>query len=127
MSARQQDGSAGDADYGTIGGSYAAFRQPEPSILALIEEALGCAESVINVGAGAGSYEPYGRSVTAVEPSATMRAQRPMDRPAIDGVAECLPFPDRHFDAAMATLQSISGTIWNAGWRKCGASAGGRW
>jgi SAM-dependent methyltransferase len=104
MSTRLADGSAGDADYGAIGGAYARYRQPEPAIAALIEAALGDASTVLNVGAGAGSYEPADRAVTAVE-SASMRAQRPAHlAPAIDGVAEDLPFPDRHFDAAMTTF-----------------------
>jgi SAM-dependent methyltransferase len=59
---------------------------------------------VLNVGAGAGSYEPADRYVLALEPSATMRAQRPAGAaPAIRGVAEALPFDDGAFDAAMAT------------------------
>lgn len=100
-----EDGSAGDADYSVIGSGYVRYRQPEPAIAALIAEALGDAGSVLNVGAGAGSYEPRDRAVTAVEPSAAMRAQRPATLvPAIDAVAEALPFPDRSFDAAMATF-----------------------
>lgn len=60
---------------------------------------------MINVGAGAGSYEPGDREVTAIEPAAAMRAQRPADLvPAIDAIAEDLPFPDDSFDAAMATI-----------------------
>jgi len=102
---RHQDGSAGDANYGAIGTGYARFRQPDPRIAAFIHQALGTAETVLNVGAGAGSYEPTDRSVTAVEPSASMRAQRPPHLPAaIDAAAERLPFPDRSFDAAMATF-----------------------
>ncbi len=102
---RTQDGSAGDADYGQIGRNYAAYRQPEPAIEALILQALGSANHVLNVGAGAGSYEPRGLRVTAVEPSASMRAQRPATlSQAIDGVAENLPFLDKSFDAAMATF-----------------------
>lgn len=105
MTQRHQDGSAGDVDYGEIGGSYARFRQPEPVIAAQIVEALGDARTVLNVGAGAGSYEPADRDVTAVEPSASMRAQRPAHLSvAIDAVAEDLPFPDDSFDAAMATV-----------------------
>ena len=72
---RLSDGSAGDADYGWIGRGYAAFRQPEPAIARMISAALGTARRVLNVGAGAGSYEPPDRDVTAVEPSAAMRAQ----------------------------------------------------
>ncbi len=105
MEKRFNDGSAGDADYGVIGQDYARFRQPEPRIAALINGALGEARTVLNVGAGAGSYEPTTREVTAVEPSASMRAQRPAHLPrAIDAVAEALPFPDKSFDAAMTTF-----------------------
>ena len=105
MAQRKADGSAGDADYGTIGRDYANFRQPEPAIEALIGRALGSARRVLNVGAGAGSYEPLDRDVTAVEPSASMRAQRPAHLVrAMDAVAESLPFPDGHFDAAMTTF-----------------------
>jgi len=100
---RHADGSAGDADYGTIGFRYADYRQPDPRIAALVQKALGPAQHVLNVGAGAGSYEPLDRDVTAVEPSQSMRAQRPASHPvAIDATAENLPFPDRHFDGCMA-------------------------
>jgi len=105
MTERKADGSAGDADYGTIGRDYASFRQPEPAIAALIARALGPARKVLNVGAGAGSYEPTDRDVTPVEPSASMRAQRSAHLArAVDAVAERLPFPDAHFDAAMTTF-----------------------
>ena len=103
--ARFDDGSAGDADYGRIGPGYAAVRQPDPRIEAVVWGALGDARSVLNVGAGAGSYEPYDREVVAVEPSAAMRAERPAFRaPAIDATAEHLPFDDDSFDAAMASI-----------------------
>ena len=99
------DDKAGDANYRRIGAGYASFRQPEPFIIQLIEAQLGSARQVLNVGAGAGSYEPRDREVTAVEPSATMRAQRPAWLPdAIDARAEALPFPDGCFDASMATF-----------------------
>lgn len=99
------DGSAGDVDYGKAGQRYAEFRQPEPEIAAQILRALGDAKRVLNVGAGAGSYEPTDREVVAVEPSATMRAQRPAHlSEAIDAVAEDLPFTDNEFDAAMGTF-----------------------
>ena len=102
---RSGDGSAGDADYGRIGGGYSAYRQPEAEIERAILAALGEARSVLNVGAGAGSYEPRRLEVTAVEPSAGMRGQRPADRVvAIDATAEELPFADDAFDAAMATF-----------------------
>ncbi len=100
---RRADGSAGDADYAAIGAGYARYRQPDPRIHGIIVEALEGARTVINVGAGAGSYEPIERLVTAVEPSATMRAQRPAHLPrAVDAVAERLPFGDDSFDAAIA-------------------------
>lgn len=99
------DGSAGDADYGRIGSDYASYRRPEPRILARIVEAFGAARTVLNVGAGAGSYEPTDRDVTAVEPSASMRAQRGAHLvPAIDAVAESLPFAADAFDASLASF-----------------------
>ncbi|MEU7428994.1 methyltransferase domain-containing protein [Streptomyces sp. NPDC040750] len=105
MTTRAVDGSAGDADYGRIGGGYSAHRRPEPRIAALIERALAGARTVVNVGAGAGSYESTAFDVTPVEPSASMRAQRPAHLPpAVDAVAERLPFPDAAFDAAMTTF-----------------------
>ena len=105
MGQRRDDGSAGDADYGLIGRGYARFRRPDPRISAKILEALADARSVLNVGAGAGSYEPTDRHVTAVEPSASMRAQRPQNLPmAVEATADELPFPDAHFDASMATF-----------------------
>ncbi|MBN8938975.1 MAG: class I SAM-dependent methyltransferase [Rhizobiales bacterium] len=105
MSNRHDDGSAGDANYGVIGVDYARYRQPDPAIAAFIARALADARSVLNVGAGAGSYEPVDRQVTAVEPSASMRAQRPGHLPrAVDAVAQSLPFADGSFDASMATF-----------------------
>jgi hypothetical protein len=99
---RSTDGSAGDANYGVIGRNYTTYRQPDPTIARQIHRALGDARRVLNVGAGAGSYEPIDREVTAVEPSASMRAQRPAHLVrAVDGVAESLPFADKSFDAAM--------------------------
>jgi SAM-dependent methyltransferase len=96
---------AGDFDYEAAGQGYAALRRSDPRIEALVHAALGAARTVLNVGAGAGSYEPDDREVTAVEPSPAMRAQRPPHRvPAIDATAERLPFPDGSFDAAMATV-----------------------
>ena len=105
LSFRHEDGSAGDANYGVIGSGYARYRQPDPGIARFILDALGDAETVLNVGAGAGSYEPTDRRVTAVEPSESMRSQRPAHLPvAIDAVAERLPFGDGEFDASMATF-----------------------
>ena len=105
MPTRRPDGSAGDANYGVIGASYARYRQPDPTIAAFIHAALGDARRIVNVGAGAGSYEPHDRQVVAIEPSGSMRAQRPAHlAAAIDAVAESLPLPGRHFAAAMATF-----------------------
>jgi SAM-dependent methyltransferase len=96
---------AGDYNYETGGAGYAVNRQPDPTIAAHVQAALGDAATVINVGAGAGSYEPTDRAVTAIEPSPSMRLQRPPQlSAAIDAVAEDLPFPDDSFDAAMATI-----------------------
>jgi SAM-dependent methyltransferase len=105
MVTRMADGSAGDANYATIGAAYTRYRRPDPRIAAHIAEALGAARTVLNVGAGAGSYEPADREITPVEPSASMRAQRPARlAPAVDATAESLPFADDAFDAAMTTF-----------------------
>jgi hypothetical protein len=71
---------SGDQLFDTIGATYAATRPADPRIAARIWAALGDARTVVNVGAGTGSYEPSDREVTAVEPSAVMRAQRPAGR-----------------------------------------------
>jgi SAM-dependent methyltransferase len=93
------------ARYDAIGRTYTATRGTEPRIAARIWDALGDARTVVNVGAGTGSYEPPDRAVTAVEPSAVMIAQRPPGAaPAVQASAEALPFDDESFDAAMAVL-----------------------
>lgn len=93
------------ARYDAIGIDYARLRQSDPRIAAQINAALGDARSVLNVGAGSGSYEPAERAVTALEPSAVMIAQRPPgSAPVVQGSAESLPFADQSFDAAMAVL-----------------------
>jgi SAM-dependent methyltransferase len=93
------------ARYDTIGRTYAARRRPDPRIARLIDSALGGAGSVVNVGAGAGAYEPAGRAVVAVEPSGVMIAQRPAgSAPAVRAWAESLPFDDGAFEAALAIL-----------------------
>ena len=105
MVKRMGDGIAGDADYATIATAYAGYRRPDPRIAAAVSAALGGARTVLNVGAGTGSYEPTEQIVTAVEPSAAMRAQRPSSLPvAVDATAEALPFADASFDAAMTTF-----------------------
>src|SRR6185436_17056924 len=92
-------------DYERHGRTYTRHRRADPRIAARIHAALGDARTVLNVGAGAGSYEPRDRWVLAVEPSSAMRAQRPPDAaPAIDARAEALPFDDEAVDAAMACV-----------------------
>lgn len=90
--------------YDTIGANYSHLRKPDHRIAAVIGLALGSAKTVLNVGAGAGSYEPADRLVTAVEPSLEMiRQRRDSAAPVIQGYAENLPFPDNTFEASMAT------------------------
>jgi hypothetical protein len=89
--------------YDTIGVTYTVTRRTDSRIAAQIWAALGDAKTVLNVGAGTGSYEPPDRQVLAVEPSAVMRSQRPPDAaPCIAASAEKLPFGDGSFDGAMA-------------------------
>jgi SAM-dependent methyltransferase len=91
--------------YDRIGIHYAQLRRPDPRIAKTIYDALGSARTVLNVGAGTGSYEPTDRQVTAVEPSPEMIRQRnPAAAPAIQAGAGDLPFGDKSFDAAMAIL-----------------------
>jgi SAM-dependent methyltransferase len=89
--------------YDTIGTTYTVTRRTEPRIAAQVWAALGDARTVLNVGAGTGSYEPTDRQVLAVEPSAVMRSQRPAGAaPCVAAYADSLPFADQSFDAAMA-------------------------
>jgi SAM-dependent methyltransferase len=94
-----------DTDYSTLAVDYANVRRPDPRIGAQLLAALGSARTVLNVGAGTGSYEPRDHEVTAVEPSAEMRAKRdPSLARAIDATADALPFEDDAFDAALAVF-----------------------
>jgi SAM-dependent methyltransferase len=91
--------------YDRLGVGYTTTRREDPRIAAAIHAALGDAVTVVNVGAGTGSYEPSGRRLVAIEPSPVMIAQRPRDAaPAIIATAEALPLADDGVDAAMAVL-----------------------
>jgi SAM-dependent methyltransferase len=100
---RGGSGMPGTQLYDTIGATYTVTRRTEPRIAERVWAALGDARTVVNVGAGTGSYEPTGRDLIAVEPSALMRAQRPAGAaPCVAAAAGSLPFADLSFDAAMA-------------------------
>jgi SAM-dependent methyltransferase len=104
------------ATYDRIGAGYALARQPDARVAARILAALGAARKVVNVGAGAGSYEPRDRTVVGVEPSRRMIAQRPgAAAPVVQGAAECLPLRTGSFDAAMATLTMHHWRDWRRG------------
>lgn len=93
------------ARYDTIGINYEQLRKPDHRIAGQIKRALGTASTVLNVGAGTGSYEPADRIVTAVEPSIEMiRKRKPSAAPVVQASADNLPFDDQSFDAAMAIL-----------------------
>ncbi|MDE2914640.1 MAG: class I SAM-dependent methyltransferase [Paracoccaceae bacterium] len=97
--------SSPNSRYDAIGYGYARTRREDPRIASAIEEALGSAKSVLNVGAGTGSYEPRDRQVIAIEPSDVMVAQRPAAlAPAIKASAGSVPLRDDSVDAAMAIL-----------------------
>ncbi len=93
-------------DYDTFGQKYSSIRQTDPRIAAYVNIELNGAKTVLNIGAGAGSYEPTDKYVIAVEPSITMRQQRLSKNkfPAINAKADHLPFDDNSFDASMAMI-----------------------
>ena len=110
---------AREAVYDSIGRSYTKTRRADPRIERVLLQALGEARSVVNVGAGSGSYEPFDRAVTAVEPSMAMLAQRSAQAaPAVQAVAEALPFRDASFDAALAILTLHHWSDWTRGMRE---------
>jgi SAM-dependent methyltransferase len=91
--------------YDKIGVTYSGRRQRDPRIAAAIESAVADCTSILNVGAGTGSYEPASRFVVAVEPSRIMVAQRPVGAaPVVQACAEALPFPDCSFEAVLGIL-----------------------
>ncbi|HUQ45940.1 MAG TPA: methyltransferase domain-containing protein [Gemmatimonadaceae bacterium] len=115
------------AVYDSIGQGYAARRQPDPRIAARLAAALGSARSVLNVGAGSGSYEPSDRTVVALEPAAVMLAQRaPGSAPAVCGRAEALPFGAGTFDAVQGVLTVHHWTDRAAGLAECAQVARNR-
>jgi SAM-dependent methyltransferase len=102
--------------YDRFGVGYTLHRRPDPGISGAIVRALGDAHTVVNVGAGAGSYEPHDRPLVAVEPSTVMLEQREDDAaPAVQAVAEHLPFPDGAFDASLASLTIHHWPNWRSG------------
>lgn len=106
----------GEAAYDRIGVGYARNRCPDPRIEQRLRAALGDARSVVNVGAGTGSYEPRDREVIPVEPSKEMIAQRERTAaPAIVGTAENLPLADDIADAAMTILSIHHWSDWRSG------------
>jgi SAM-dependent methyltransferase len=91
--------------YDEIGVGYRDFRRPDPRLEAAIRRALNQADTVVNVGAGTGSYEPSDRSVVAVEPAMTMiRQRRPGSAPVVQASATELPFRDDGFAVALAIV-----------------------
>ena len=121
-------GEANEPLYDSIGLTYTLTRRTDPRIAAQLWAALGDAHTVLNVGAGAGSYEPPDRDVLGVEPSAVMRAQRlPDAAPCVPGTAEHLPFDDQSFDAAMAFSTIHHWPDQLAGLRGCAASLAEWW
>jgi SAM-dependent methyltransferase len=106
--------------YDRIGRTYTSTRRPDPRIAAAISSALGDARTVLNVGAGAGAYEPVDREVVALEPSPVMIAQRPPGAArVVPGRAEQLPFEDGAFDAVMAILSDHHWTDRRRGFLEC--------
>jgi SAM-dependent methyltransferase len=109
----------GRNEYEQIGGGYADRRRPDARLARVIAKALGDAGSVLNVGAGTGSYEPNARGTVAVEPAAVMIAQRaPAAAPCVRAFAEQLPFRDGAFDAGLAVLTIHHWSDWRAGLRE---------
>jgi SAM-dependent methyltransferase len=113
--------------YDTIGLDYRRHRRPDPRLAEIIVRGLGEARTIVNVGAGAGSYEPLDRRVIAVEPSVVMLRQRAPDAaPAVQASAMALPFRDAAFEASMAILTLHHWPDWRAGIRELRRVSSGR-
>ena len=112
--------------YDEIGKRYRDRRAADPGIFALLQAQLGAANTVLNIGAGTGSYEPGDRQVTAVEPSSVMIAQRAEQAaPVVQAIAEALPFADKTFDLAMGVLTVHHWADWERGLKEAARVAGG--
>jgi len=109
--------------YDRIGRGYATQRRPDPRIYQQIRRRLGDVTSLVNVGAGTGSYEPKDLPVTAVEPSAEMIAQRALRTNVVRAKAEALPFRDASFDATLAILTVHHWRDRQAGLQECARAA----
>ncbi|MGZ6974078.1 MAG: class I SAM-dependent methyltransferase [Acidimicrobiia bacterium] len=102
--------------YDVIGATYTATRRADPRVEAQIRAALGGARRVVNIGGGTGSYETAGPVVAAIDPSPVMLSQRPDGAaPAVQGIAEHLPFRDGAFDAALGIFTIHHWSDWRAG------------
>jgi SAM-dependent methyltransferase len=113
--------------YDMIGRNYGRYRQPDPRIHAAVARSLGDSRTIVNVGAGAGSYEPSDKRVVAVEPSMVMIRQRARDAaPAVQASAMALPFRDAAFDACLAVLTLHHWPDWQRGIRELRRVASGR-
>jgi SAM-dependent methyltransferase len=105
--------------YDRIGTGYALGRRTDPRWMTEILAAVGDVRSIVDVGAGTGSYEPGDRPVFAVEPSTEMIRQRPASAgPAVRAVAEALPIRSMAVDAALAVLTVHHWPDWRLGLRE---------
>jgi SAM-dependent methyltransferase len=112
--------------YETIGPGYRRHRRPDHRIRRALWDAVGSG-SVVNVGAGTGSYEPVDRLVVAVEPSMQMIRQRPAgSAPAVQASASRLPFKDATFDCSLAVLTIHHWPQWKTGIQELARAARGR-